>query len=179
MRTTDDVKGSPASPTNADGKTAVALVVAFEGKRDLLEVRVASDITVSGFAKLVADTVHANGSFSVFLENGNKPLDDELLLLPQLPSGFTVLHVGRNDEIKVTFHFNGRDVVKAFKPSSTIRSLTVWVVGPDGFNLEGTDSDYQLKHDGTVLEPDLHLGQIAHSLKEINLDLVLKVKAQG
>ena len=61
----------------------------------------------------------------------------------------------------------------------TIAAIIVWAVGKHGLKLEGDPTDFQLKLDGTVLEPQAHLGQVAHGKKEVTFDLVFKIKPQG
>ncbi len=175
----EDIKGRIATQAVDAAGNRAAVVATVEGHQHHLELHVSPQLTAAEFAAAAAEKAGISGAMEVFIEDRDVPLVGNHPLLEQLPAEFVVLHVGTRSAIRVTFHFNGRAVHHEFLPSATIRTLTVWAVGSSGFNLEGSDSDYQLKHDGIVLEPDLHLGQITKGHKAIELDLVLKVKAQG
>lgn len=175
----DGIKGRPTTQAAETASSKVAVVATVEGHQHHLELHATPQLTAAQFAAEAAEKAGISGIMEVFVEDTDDPLVGNQPLLQQLPKEFVVLHVGTRAAIRVTFHFNGRAVHHEFRPSATIRTLTVWAVGSSGFNLEGSDSDYQLKHDGIVLEPDLHLGQITKGHKTIELDLVLKVKAQG
>lgn len=160
-------------------KTVTTVVFAIEGHRDFLEIEVANNDSANDFAKAASQIVDAIEVSEVFLEDHDQPLIGDISLVEQLSQDFIVLHVATPGKCKVTFQFNGPPVEHEFRPSATIKKLTAWAVGPDGLKLEGQPSDFQLKHDGHVLEPDTHLGQVTHGKKEIHLDVVMKVKAQG
>jgi len=162
---------------NAAHKTPVVVVV--EGYRDNWELPISDSVTVAEFAAMAGHQAGISGDLEVQLENRAAPLVGDQPLLGQLPKEFVVVHVATKGEIDATFNFNGREVHHLFLPSATIRALTNWAVGTEGFGLEGPASDYQLKHAGEILEPDLHLGQVAHGQKSIEFDLVLKIKPQG
>jgi hypothetical protein len=92
---------------------------------------------------------------------------------------FAPLHVATPGKIKTTVRYQDRHVAREFSPAVTIAAIIVWAIGPEGLNLQGDPTDFQLKLDGEVLPPDAHLGQIARGKKEVTLDLVFKVKPQG
>lgn len=172
-----EIDGRNATQATAD--TKIAVIFAVEGHPHNWELQVSPNQTASEFVAAAGNLSGISGVTEVFIEDCDAPLVGNNPLLDQLPPEFVVLHVGTNAAITATFHFNNQSIQHQFQPSATIRTLTIWVISSNGFNLEGSDSDFQLKHDGVVLETGQHLGQVAKGHKEIELDLVFKIKAQG
>ncbi len=157
----------------------VEIVFAVEGHERHFAAKAGPEMRVAEFAGIAAKAFAIDGVLEVFLEDSEEPLEGHLLLIETLSARFAPLHVGRPGAIKTTVEYNGRKVERAFRPSVTIARIIVWAIGKDGLNLEGGPADYQLKYKGHVLSPDLHLGQIARGQKQVELDLVFKIKPQG
>jgi hypothetical protein len=137
-------------------------------------------MTVAEFGVIAAGAGGIEEIVEVFMEDADEPLAGELILVEQLPVEFAPLHVARQRaKIAVTIEYNMQHVEREFRPNATIERITRWAIGPEGLKLEGDPSDYQLKHDGEVLPPDMHLGQVSHPHHKVKLDLVFKVKPQG
>ncbi len=180
MHTEDRTAGSDQPAKHeSDRVLNMPIVLAIEGRRDNLELQVVAESTPADVIASVRQVTGISAALSVFLENGDAPLSPDKPLAGQLPAEFVVLHVATSGKIHVEFTFNGPPKAHDFLPSATILTLTAWAIGPEGFGLAGSVSDYQLKHAGVVLEPDMHLGQVVTGKKEVALDLVMKVKPQG
>jgi hypothetical protein len=137
-------------------------------------------MTVAEIAEIVARADGIEETVEVFIEDAEEPLAGELILIEHLSVEFSPLHVARHRaRIAVTIEYNLQQVEREFRPNATIERITRWAIGPEGLKLEGAPSDYQLKHDGVVLPPDMHLGQIPHPHHKVKLDLVFKIKPQG
>jgi hypothetical protein len=158
---------------------AVEVLFAVEGHRRHFSTKIGHRATVIEFAAVASKASGMHEPLEVFLEDSEQALAGDLVLLEQLAAEFAPLHVAQPGEIEVTIDFNGRDARRKFRPSATMNKIITWAISPKALNLEGVASDYQLKFDGTVLPPDLHLGQVAHGEKAICLSLVFKVKPQG
>ena len=158
---------------------AVEVLFTAEAHVKPFAVAVGPSATVKEFAKIAAATAKLDEPVEVYLEDSDQPLGTGLVLLQNLSSTFTPLHVARPGKIKTTVEYNGGGITDDFRPSVTIARVLRWAIGPQGFNLDKPASDFQLKHKGEVLSPDNHLGQIAGGQKKITLHLVFKVKPQG
>lgn len=158
----------------------IEILFAVQGHRQHFGKHVDRRITVAEFSEIAARAGGIEETVEVFLEDADDPLASELILVEQLRIEFAPLHVARHRaKIAVKVEYNLRHVEREFRPNATVERITRWAIGPDGFNLEGDPSDYQLKYDGEVLPPDMHLGQVPHPHHEVTLDLVFKVKPQG
>jgi hypothetical protein len=156
------------------------ILFTVQGRREPLGERVHPRITVVEFAAIAAKAGGIEETVEVFVEDAEDPLGGELILVEQLSVDFAPLHIARpNSKIAVTVEYNARDIEREYRSSATIDKITRWAIGPEGFGLEGDPSDYQLKHDGEVLPPETHIGQVDHPHHRVKLDLVFKVKPQG
>lgn len=156
----------------------VAVVFAVEGRTGHHDAEIDPTITVKEFIDIAVAKTGIEGLLEVYVEDAEEPLAHELILVEHLSVEFAPLHVAKPGKIATTVRYQGsRHVEHSFRPAATIAKVTKWAVG----KLAPTEdpSDFQLKHDGNVLPPDLHLGQAAHGEKSIVLDLVFKVKPQG
>ncbi len=155
------------------------LVFTIEGHRQHFGAPLHRSATVKDFALIAAAAGGLEDSVEIFLEDAEEPLNEELVLAEHLAVKFAPLHVATQGKISVTVDYNGRDEERNFRPSATVLRVIKWAIGPKGFRLEGEPSDFELKHDGEVLPPDMHLGQIVRGKKKLKLDLVFKAKHQG
>jgi hypothetical protein len=156
----------------------VAVVFAAEGQAGHHDAEISPTTTVKEFIDIAVTRTGVEGLLEVYVEDAEEPLGHELILIEHLSVEFAPLHVAKPGKIVTTVRYQGsRHVEHPFRPAATIAKVTKWAVG----KLAPTEdpSDFQLKHDGKVLPPDLHLGQAAHGEKSIVLDLVFKVKPQG
>ena len=157
----------------------IEILFAVEGHKRHFQADAHPKLTVAEFAVIAAKKGEIGELVEIFVEDADDPLGPELILVEHLSAHFAPLHVARPGLIRTTVGYQTRHVEKLFRPSATIGRIIEWAIGPDGFKLEGTPADYQLKHDGVVLSADEHLGQVAGKHKAVELDLVFKVKPQG
>lgn len=158
----------------------VEVLFTAQGHREPFGEHVHPSITVGEFA-LIAARVHGiEEAVEVFLENAEEPLEATAVLIEQVTIESPPVHVARRHaKIAVTVEYNARDIERHFRPNVTVERIIRWAISPEGFNLEGDPSDFQLKLGEEVLAPDTHLGQIPHPHHAVKLDLVFKVKPQG
>jgi hypothetical protein len=162
----------------------IEILFAIEGRPRHFSADAHPKMTIAEFAKLAAKEGQIEEAVDIFLEDAEAPLEGHLILIEQLPTRFAPLHVARPGKITVTVEYQGQPTEHVFQPSVTIARVIEWAIGPGGVGsngkpLEGTVADYQMKHDGEVVSPDDHLGQVARGKKAVNLALVFKVKPQG
>ena len=132
-----------------------------QGRREPLCEKIHPGITIEEFGVLAATAGGIEETVEVFLEDVDEPLGGKLILIEQLSVDFAPLHVARHHaKIVVTVEYNMREIERDFRPNATIERITRWAIGPEGFKLEGDPSDYQMKHDGDVLPPATHIGQL-------------------
>ncbi|WP_035703334.1 hypothetical protein [Bradyrhizobium genomosp. I (2014)] len=141
------------------------------------EAEIGSTTTVTEFVEIAVTKTGIEGLIEVYVEDAEEPLGHDAVLIEHLSVEFAPLHVAKPGKIATTVRYQGRHVEHPFRPSATIAKVTKWAVS----QLASTEDpiDFQLKHDGHVLPPDSHLGQVARGEKSIVLDLVFKVKPQG
>lgn len=167
-------------PNDVEVIERVEILFTAQGRGQPLSEMVDSRVTVAEFGAIAARAALVEDEVEVFLDDGEEPLADELVLVEHLAAKFAPLHVARHGAIiAVTVEYNGRTIERAFRPSATIEKVIIWAIGPEGFGLEGGTGDYQLKLGGNVLSPGTHLGQIPHPHHKVKLDLVFKIKPQG
>lgn len=155
----------------------VTVVFAAEGQAGHHDVEIGPSITVKEFVEIAITKTGIEGLLEVYAEDAEEPLGHDSVLIEHLSVEFAPLHVAKPGKIETTVRYQGCHVEHPFRPSATAAKVTRWAVG----RLAPTEDpiDFQLKHDGKVLPPDMHLGQAAHGEKSIVLDLVFKVKPQG
>ncbi len=153
------------------------VLFAAEGHPGHYSAEIGPTTTVREFVEIAETKTGINGLLEVYVENGDEPLGHDLLLVEHLSIEFAPLHVAKPGKIETTVRYQGRHVERAFRPAATIEKVTVWAVEKLGITED--PNDFQLKHDGKVLAPDSHLGQVAHDKKSVVLDLVFKIKPQG
>jgi hypothetical protein len=153
------------------------VLFAAEGHPGHHSAEIGRTTTVREFIDIAVTKTGIEGLLEVYVENAEEPLGHDLLLLEHLSVGFAPIHVAKPGKIETTVRYQGRHVEWAFRPAATIEKVTEWAVNKLG--LSEDPSDFQLKHDGKVLAPDSHLGQVARGKKSVVLDLVFKIKPQG
>lgn len=157
----------------------IEIFFAVEGHAAHRKAQVHPAITVREFVEITKTTAGVAELVAVYLEDAQDPLGDELVVAEQLTIEFAPLHVATHGKIKTTVRYQSKEIHREFSPATRIETVTRWAAGPHGFKLQGDPSDYQLKHDGHILSPDDHLGQVAHGKKHVTLELVFKEKPQG
>jgi hypothetical protein len=153
------------------------VLYAAEGHAGHHSAEIGRTTTVREFIDIAVTKTGIEGLLEVYVENGEEPLGHHLFLLEHLSIEFAPIHVAKPGKIETIVRYQGRQVERPFRPAATIEKVTEWAVGQLG--LSEDPSDFQLKHDGKVLAPDSHLGQVAHGKKSVVLDLVFKIKPQG
>jgi hypothetical protein len=165
--------------TDAEVVERVDVLFAVEGQVRHHSSPIDPKTTVREFIEIAVSASGVEELVEIYLENADAPLDHGLVLVEHLSVEFAPLHVATPGKIKTIVRYQDRHVNRQFSPAVTIAAIIVWAIGPEGLNLLGDPTDFQLKLDGEVLAPDAHLGQIARGKKEVTLDLVFKVKPQG
>lgn len=155
------------------------VLFAAEGHPGHHSAEIGRTTTVREFLDLAVTKTGIEGLLEVYVENAEEPLGHDLILVEHLAIEFAPIHVAKPGKIATTVRYQNRHVERAFRPAATIERVTEWAVGKDGLDLQGDPSDYQIKHDGKVLAPGSHLGQVAQGKKSVVLDLVFKIKPQG
>lgn len=156
----------------------VVVVFAAEGDVRHYDAEIGPTTTVKEFINIAVSKTGIEGLLEVYVEDAEEPLEHGVILIEHLSIEFVPLHVAKPGKIATMVRYQGnRHVEHAFRPAATVAKVTKWAVG----KLAPTEdpNDFQLKHDGKVLPPDSHLGQVAHGEKSVVLDLVFKVKPQG
>jgi hypothetical protein len=157
----------------------VEIFFAVEGHAAHQQAQVHSAITVREFVEIARTKAGIAELVLVYVEDAQDSLGDELIVVEQLTVEFAPLHVATRGKIKTTVRYQRNDIEREFSPATRAETVTRWAAGPHGFNLQGDPSDFQLKHDGHVVAPDDHLGQVACGKKHVTLELVFKEKPQG
>lgn len=119
---------------------------------------------------------------SVWLEDQDIPLEEELSLLEAGVGDRAHVHLGRKAKIRVAVFFNGKEIRRRFAPSARMSRVFRWATGRHGFGLSDVDrAEHVLVLQGTVDKPDddVHIGSLAGPDREFDLELISKERWQG
>ena len=162
-----------------DTEELLELVYVIDGDRAPRTRRVASDSILKDVLEAVAQEHQREDLLALYREDEELAMALKLAVIEVLAGEFQVFHLGRREKVAVEVTYNGRTVHERFSPSTTVRKVIAWAISPQALNLQGDVSDFQLKHNGDLLPPELHVGQLAHHHEAVRLTLVFKVKPQG
>lgn len=167
--------------------TTIEIFVQGEGIPDIALVRVPGDGTVgdiveAGRAQRRPGAGDA-GQLVVFLEDEEEALDPAATLAAAGIRHRGRVHLHRCHRVAVTVNYNGRQIVRDFPPSTTVRRVKRWVDSKEGFDLRGVDAtEHLLQVCGTTVRPDedTHIGTLV-TLPGCPLcfDLVAKQRVEG
>lgn len=91
------------------------------------------------------------------------------------------LHFHRHHELKVTVHFNGREINRTAPPAMTIHRLKQWA--DEKFEIDAAHApEHVLQLSGTTERPagSVHLGTLTHKHEHhVSFDLVPNERFQG
>jgi hypothetical protein len=156
----------------------ISIFFTVEGRTKSDRILLDEGGTVKQFAK-EAQLVLELGSeiVHVYFEDDEDPVPDETLVEEQQGERFRLYHLASVGRIKVTVQYQNDSKTRDFSSASTVRKVTKWAVGPEGFNLQGSLLEFDLKFGTEILPADLHLGQLGK--KDLLVSLVQKNKPQG
>jgi hypothetical protein len=135
------------------------VLFAAEGHHGHHSAAISPTNTVREFIEIAILKTGIEGLLEAYVENGDEPLGHDLLLVEHLSIEFAPLHVAKPGMIETIVRYQGRQVERGFRPAATIEKVTDWAV--EKLGLTEDPDDFQLKHNGKVLPPDAHLGQVA------------------
>lgn len=162
------------------------LFVQGEGMRDIALVSLPEEATVRD----LVDAARAQGlraddgeDLIVTIENRDEELDLDAPLRMAGVADRGRVHVHRCKRVAVTVSFNGEQKFNDFPPSTTVKRVTKWALGKDGFDLSDTDAaDHLLQLLGSAERPDedTHIGSLVEIPEcSLRFDLVPKSRVEG
>lgn len=164
----------------ANSNDELEMIFVIDGDRAPRSRWVSAEAVVEDTIAALARELERENLEAIYREDEELALAANALMRDLLAGEFQVLHLGRHAKVQVEVGYNGRTVHETFSPSATIRSVIVWAISPKGLNLQGDVCDFQIKLNGELLPPELHVGQLSHHHHEaVRLALVFKVKPQG
>ena len=164
------------------------VVYALEGHAKPFAIEVPVDASDAMVFNLIANKHGLGSDHRLFWEDDTEEsrdddehdaLVDVVGLVSRLRVDFRQIHVGRSGKIAVSVRYNARTVERKFRPNATIRRVIRWAISKKGLDLIGQPAEFQIKHDGKVIPPQTHLGQLARCDDALAFVLVANIKPQG
>ncbi len=150
-----------------------------EDSRQVHTLEVPEHITLVEIVRSVAGGVEVD--LKVFEEDGDVVLTEEMLVEILRSKPHPKLHFHRHHELKVTVHFNGREITRTAPPAMTIHCLKQWA--DDKFEIDAAHApEHVLQLSGTTERPagSTHLGTLTHKHQHhVSFDLVPNERFQG
>ncbi|CAJ0779364.1 hypothetical protein [Ralstonia chuxiongensis] len=150
-----------------------------EGSRQVHTLEATGHIALVEIVRLVAGGVDVD--IKVFEEDGDMALTEEVLVEVLRSKPHPKLHFHRHHELKVTVHFNGREISRTAPPSMTIHRLKQWA--DDKFDIDAAHApEHVLQLSGTTERPagSVHLGTLTQKHEcRVSFDLVPNERFQG
>lgn len=118
---------------------------------------------------------------SLWLEDGDDPLDRSTTLESAAVSEGTRVHVARRKKVEVSVRFGGDTKTREFQPSALVQRVFQWAVGNSGFDLPSAErAKHTLAVCGADTEADryTHVGSLAQDGR-VCFDLAPKTRYQG
>jgi hypothetical protein len=154
-------------------------VLVVEGQRKPLSIDAPVDASAVALLSSVRALTGREDLTELLWEDIDEAIHEEERLVTRLEEDFRLLHATSGGSIQVIVRYENQEKAQRFRPSTTLRRVISWAISPEGFNLIGQPSEFQIKFEGRVVPPDTHVGQLGRCEKAINLLLVHNIKPQG
>ncbi|MDR5765834.1 MULTISPECIES: hypothetical protein [unclassified Caballeronia] len=150
-----------------------------EDSRHVHKLEIPEHVTLIEIVRAVSGGVEID--LKVFEEDGDVVLTEEMLIEVVRSKPHPKLHFHRQHELKVTVHFNGREMTREAPPSMTIHRLKHWA--DDKFGIDAMHAaEHVLQVSGTTERPaaSVHLGTLTPKHQHhVSFDLVPNERFQG
>lgn len=156
-----------------------ALIVALEGEAKPRSIEVPHNAAAGAILEIIKAETGRSDIAELLHEDTDETIIATDALAESLASNFSLIHAATPGKIETTFLYDNRSVSHSFSPSATMRTLVTWAISDEGFELIGEPAEFQIKADGKIVPPDVHLGQLTKGDKSISLTLVHNIKPQG
>jgi len=153
-----------------------------EGVLDFEHIEVSSESTLGAVKKVIAEKHGIGGEILLFLEDGEQPLDEQIIVADICPGGNAKLHVHRCHEVAVSVNFAGQTVHHTFRPAKTVGAVKNWSAIHKFGMTEAEASEHRLQIVGTKDRPPpgTHIGAlVTHPHCKIAFDLVPDERVNG
>ena len=113
----------------------IDVLVDGEGIPEIEIIQIDEDAPLARAVEVIAERAGENAStYLVFVENEDEPCDTSQPVPPHHRR--RVHHIHRHHRIDVGVGYSGEQVTRAFSPSSTVRRVLDWAIGPEGLNID-------------------------------------------
>jgi len=155
-----------------------------EGVHEITLIRVLQDGSVADvLAAARAIGLKVPDGVSVYLEDEEDELSLGAVVASTSVRHRSRVHVNRCKKVNATVTFNGVEKSESFPPSTTMKRVKQWAVGPKGFNMSEVDAaEHVLQLTGSAERPDedVHIGTLVRgSHCSVTFDLVPKIRVEG
>lgn len=106
-----------------------------EGIPEIEVIQISEDAPLAQAVEAIAERMGWESSmYLVFVENEDEPCDTS----QPVPAHHRrcVHHVHRHHRVEVEVDYLGGETKRAFSPSTTVRRVLDWAIGPDGFKID-------------------------------------------
>ncbi len=113
----------------------IDVLVDGEGLPEIEVIQISEDAPLAQAVEAIAERMGGEPSaYLVFVENEDEPCDTSLPVPAHQRR--RVHHVHHHRRIDVKVGYAGEEAKRAFSPSTTIRRVLDWAIGPDGFKID-------------------------------------------
>ena len=153
-----------------------------ESVDNIEHIEVDASITLGGVKETLVEKHGLAPEFRLFLEDGDEPADEEVLVSEFVTSVGLKLHLSRCLKVKTRVHYGGQIAEKEFAPGVTIDMVRQWAA-ESGFGISKADaSELKLQLVNTDNRPSAnrHIGTFAKCPDcAVEFDLVPDERIQG
>ncbi len=153
-----------------------------EGIAGIGHIEVAPDHTVAVVKKAIADKHGIAAELVIFLEDGDEPLDEQIVVVDIFAGGAGKVHVHGCRHVEVSVAFAGQTAHHKFAPAKTVGAIRNWAAIRKFEMTEAEASEHHLQIAGTKDRPapGTHVGALAkHPSCKVAFDLVPDERING
>lgn len=162
--------------------TSIDIFYQGEHIREIEHIEADDEISVGAVKMMILEKHGGDAAMLLFLEDGEEPLDEAVLIATlDCISGFK-LHLHRCQHVEVAVTFAGETVHHSFRPGATIARIKRWAAERKFGMTEEEASEHRLQITGTHDRPapGTHIGTLATCPTcRVSFDLVPDERVNG
>jgi len=161
--------------------TKISVFFQGENHKDIAHCEMEASATFGALKLKLEEKFGVAPDSSIFLEDGEDPVDDAACISDHAKSGALKVHIHRRRNVEVLVTFNCETVKRRFSVSVTIARVKKWAAERKFGMSEEEASEHVLQISGTHDRPSpgTHLGTLVHCDAPLKFDLVPDERVNG
>lgn len=162
--------------------TTIDVFYQGDGIREIEHIEISADENFAALRKVLAEKHGLAPDVLLFLEDGEEPVSEVLIVREHAGPAGVKVHVHRCRHVEVTVTFNGETVHHRFGPGTTVARVKRWAAEKKFGMSEEEATEHVLQIAGTQERPapGTHLGTLATCPKcHVAFDLVPDQRVNG